>query len=330
MKQEAKLSVVVIVLGDRLGGVLGDRLGGRNLARCLQALGAQRSAPAFEVIVPVDDRYEEWEGLAERFPDVRFLVAGGRRTFAELRSVGCRAASGPLVALTEDHCVPEPDWCEQVVQAHAGPHAAVGGAVEKLPSDTILNWAMYLCDYARYMNPLPEGPAASLTDCNVSYKRSALDAIAAVWETEFHENVVHAELRARGESLWFSPRIMVKQQRSVRFSAALADRYSFGRLLGGTRAAALSWRRRLLLAALTPLLPAMLVARIAGHVRRAGRQYGRFLMGLPTLLVLTSAWAFGECLGYLTGRAAGPLVPEPQSDPARSVSRAASALSTRG
>ncbi len=293
------LSVVVIVLG-----------GPGNLARCLEALCSRQTQTPLEVIVPVDERHWELLQLADQYSSVRFLSVSGRRTFAELRSFGCRAAAGEIIALTEDHCIPAPDWCEQIVRAHAASHAVVGGAVEKRPGDTALNWGLYLCDYGRYMNPIPEGPAHSATDCNVSYKRKALEAIAPTWAVEFHENLVHGELQARGERLWCSPRVVVEQQRSVSLGAALWDRYAFGRLFGSTRAGNLSPGRRLL-AAVAPLLPALLIARVAGHVVRARRHGWQFLRALPALVALTTAWALGECLGYLTARS--PIAPVTKS-----------------
>src|SRR5262245_23040467 len=134
---EPTLSVVVIVLG-----------GPGNLTRCLRALQAQHGG-AFEIIVPVDEHFAGERETSDLFPNVRILRTAGRRTYAELRSLGVRAARGRIVALTEDHCIPAPDWCEQIVRAHESPHAAVGGVVEKQADVTALNWAMYFCDYAR-------------------------------------------------------------------------------------------------------------------------------------------------------------------------------------
>lgn len=300
MPGSSKLSVVVVVL-----------VGRRTLARCLTALAPQADRAGVEIIVPYDDRFSELLDLQSEFAQVRFVRAGGRHTYAELRTLAIQQARGDIVALTEDHCTAAPDWCARIVEVHAGPHAAVGGAVETAP-DTALNWALYLCDYSRYMNPLPEGPAQGLSDCNVSYKRAALDRIAPVWAREFHENLVHGALAADGESLWFSPRIMVDQQRSVTLGAVVRDRYSFGRLFGSGRVATLPATRRALYAGGCLLLPPLLVARVAGNVLRARRCVGPFVRALPAICLLASVWAWGEFMGYVTGRAQSNLTPEPR------------------
>lgn len=299
------LSVVVVTFEGR-----------RSLVLCLQALeGQEVSAGArIERIVPADDTLGDLAELRSRFPDVRFLPVSGHRTYAELRARGVAAARAPVVAITEDHCLPQPDWCARILQAHTAPHAAVGGAVEKdtrpfRGAISSLSWAVYLADYSRYMRPLPAGPSEYLTDCNVSYKRSAIEPLRATWADELHETTVNWALRDRGESLWFDPSIVVWQHRNLTLSAILADRYAFGRLFATTRVAAVPLIRRVAYAALAPALPAILVARAGRTVAARGKARLPFVRALPLLALLTGVWAWGELLGYVTGRAGISLSP---------------------
>ena len=280
------------------------------LDRCLQALLLQINVDNVEIIVVCDQSFCDVSAWQNRFPQMRFIAARGHRTFAELRALGVANAQGTIIALTEDHCIPNPDWCERILQAHIRSYGAVGGAVEKAPPDTALNWALYLSDYARYMNSRSAGYSSELTDCNVSYKRSALDAIAGVWSLEFHEPAVHGALLAKGQSLWFSPDIIVYQRRSARFREAIRERYIFGRLFGSGRADAVTMPRRFFYGTISILLPALLVGRVARHVFRRQRHVGIFLRSLPALIVLNSVWACGEFVGYLTGRADTSLTPQ--------------------
>jgi glycosyltransferase involved in cell wall biosynthesis len=309
MKLEASaarpsLSVVVVIFA-----------GPAYLDRCLQALLLQTSVHDVEIIVPCDESVPDLSGLQKKFPAIRFLTSGGHRTFAELRALGVAKARGAIIATTEDHCTPNPDWCERILQAHRGSYAAVGGAVEKSAPDTALNWAVYLADYGRYMNPKEEGFSSELTDGNVSYKTSALYAIADVWQSEFHEHAVHGALRARGEVLWFSPDIIVYQQRSVSLGQALRDRYVFGRLFGSGRVITAPLLRRLLYAVFCIVLPPLLVGRIARHVFIRQRHVGTFMRSFPALVMVNAAWAWGEFLGYLTGRPEISLTPARSADP---------------
>lgn len=298
------LTIVIVVLQGR-----------DKLARCLTALARQKNRSDLDIIVTHDGRFADLPDLKSSFPDVRFISAKGRQTYAALRSAGVRTARGGIVAITEDHCIPREDWAEQIIATHTGvSHAAIGGAVEKATPDTTLNWALYLADYLRYMNPVPEGPTANLTDCNVSYKRKALDAIAPVWSLEFHEPEVHEALQARGESLWLSSDVVVYQQRSMRLGEAVRDRYAFGRLFGGRRAMAASPGRRMIYSGATPLLPALLTGRVLTHGLRKRRHGLKLLQALPLVLLLNSVWALGEFMGYVTGRADESLTPDRQDN----------------
>lgn len=294
------LSVVVVVLTGRK-----DRI-----SRCLSALTQQLDAPATEIIVPCAESIADLPTLRSEFPEVTFLGVNGKRTYAELRTIGVRASQGRVVAITEDHCTVAPDWCAQILLAHQAPHAAIGGALEKKGRDTSLNWALYLADYLRYMNPQPEGSTNNLTDCNVTYKRTALDVIADVWADEFHEPVVHAALQSGGHLLWLDPKIVVYQQRDVDLRAALRDRYAFGRLFASTRAVDFSRTQRFLYSLLSVMLPGVLVARVAIHVLRKRRCVAEFVRSLPYLVLVSTVWACGEFLGYVTGRAEGSLTAE--------------------
>jgi hypothetical protein len=290
------ISVVVLLFSGRA-----------DLVRCLEGLQRQRDVRNVQVLVPHDTALADAAGLAALFPNVRFMPFPGRRTPAELRAAGVAAADAPVVALLEDHCTPDPDWCARILAWHRGPHAAVGGAVEKgfppgAGEDSALNWAIYMTDYSRYMNPQPAGPAHSVTDTNSSYKMSELSAIRDAWRMEFHENVVNGKLRARGRTLWFAPDIIVREQRSLTLGEAVRDRYAFGRLFASTRVAGAPLPRRLVLAAASVLLPPVLVLRVARNLFGRGRHRAQFFRALPQLLLVTTVWMAGEIAGYLTGR----------------------------
>jgi hypothetical protein len=295
------ISVIVVTVGGHF-----------YIPRCLDALTRQQGIEEVEIIVACDERSGDVQPLHEQYPDVRFLQLDRNRTFAELRAHGVKKSTGSIVALTEDHCIPEPDWCGQIVKAHSGQHAAVGGAVEKEVPDTAINWALYLCDYLRYSHPIVEGPSHSLTDCNVSYKKAALEAIADVWADEFHEPNVHLALKQRAESLWLSPRIVVRQQRSFNFYEALWDRFNFGRLFGALRLAESSFSKRLIYAGSSFILPLLLIGRITGLVFRKRRCIASFFRALPALVILTVVWASGEFLGYATARPGTALMTNPE------------------
>jgi predicted dehydrogenase len=294
---------------------------GGGLPRCLASLREQVAATRAQVIVPHDDTLEDVDGLRQAFPAVAFVSLGGTRTPAELRAVGAARATGDVVAFLEGHCLPAPDWCQRILAAHQSKHAGVGGPIEKglpegKPNDSALNWAVYMADYSRYMMPLPEGATHALSDCNVSYKRSALEETRKLWTSEFHENVVNGALHRNGHSLWFDPAVVVFEQRELDLGDALRDRFNFGRLFGSTRVPGVGFPKRAVMAAAALLMPPLLVGRVVGTLRRRGRHQDQLLRSMPSLVMISTAWMVGEAIGYLTGTAGRALRPTEHTTPA--------------
>ena len=294
------ISVVVVSLEGEDG-----------LDRCLKSLIDQKKSENIEILVPCDDRFKSVTALQQKFPEARILKIEGIRTYAELRSAGFLNATASIIALTEDQCIPDPDWCERIMEAHNSSYAAIGGAVDKFQDSTesLLNWAVYFCDYSRYANPVSEGVVRHLTDSNVSYKRDALTLVSQVWKQEFHETVVHGALQQQGKQLWISPRIIVKQQRSMHFGKALRERYAFGRLFGSTRIEKGHLRRRIFFAVFAVFLPVLLTWRITINVFEKKRYRSEFARCLPLIILLNAFWSFGEFVGYLTASADPSLSP---------------------
>ncbi len=302
------LSVVVAIVSDTTSSA-----DARHLEPCLNALMAQTGAPPMEILVPHHPCVEGIDRVREHYPQVKFLRIPDLRTYTgqpgsrehhdELRARGLAAASGSIVALIEDHGVAAPDWAARFVEAHDGPQAALGGAIEN-GIDHPLNWAVYFGDFLRYQNPLPEAETATVSDANVAYKRVELDSVGPVWREIFHEASVNGALRARGKKLAFAPRAVLYQCRQgLRLGAALHERFVWGRSYGATRARLAGGARRLFWCVFTPGLPALMMARMTASAWKKRRTMGPFLKALPFTAALAVSWSFGELVGYLTGRA---------------------------
>jgi hypothetical protein len=215
------------------------------------------------------------------------------------------AARGELIALLEDHARPGPRWCATIVEAHRQAAAAIGGAIDN-GIDKPLNWAVYYCDFGRYQNPVPSGETAFASDANTSYKRSALESVRALWERSFREVVVNGALIARGEKVILSPEIVVFQHRSgLRLRSALRERFIWGRSYAITRCELLSHPKRLVYAALSPLLPLVMLSRIASTAWKRRSGFGNFVGSAHFIALLLAGWSLGEGVGYLTGASRG-------------------------
>ena len=107
---------------------------------------------------------------------------------------------------------------------------------------------------------------------------------------------------SRGEKVFLDPRMAVHQHRpTLGLGAAYRERMEWGRVFAETRVAEGGVCRGLLYAGGTPLLPVLLLARVARHMARQGRRAGQMVKTLPLALCLLTGWAFGELLGYISG-----------------------------
>jgi hypothetical protein len=313
--EDIRLSVLITVVS-----------GPKALRRCLGALRAQLDTAHDEIIVPYDRWSRDVAALRADFPAVRFHFVddpGGTASpgvgphahglYERRRAVGLALARGAVVAMTEDHAVPAADWCRQILAAHEQGEAVIGGAIDNAV-DVPMNWALYYCDFGRFGRPLQRGPAAYVSDVNVSYKRRALEATRPLWRDAYHETTVHWALQDLGETLVLDPRLVVHQHRPpITLCRAYAERVQWGRVFAETRAAACAGWQRLGYAAGTPLLPLLLAVRIVRHMRRQRRGVGHIARTLPLALVLTTGWSLGELLGSLV---AAPASPSPALDAA--------------
>lgn len=304
------LSVVVAIVSDTTDA----RCDLSHLRGCLEALLRQIDPPSIEIIVPFKSPQEGIEELERQYSSVVFIPitqlktytgkGGSREHHDELRAYGLKAAHGDLVALLEDHARPDSNWCARIVEAHRQRfpgYAGIGGAIEN-GIDRSLNWAVYFCDFARYQNPVPVGDSLIASDANVSYKRSKLELIRPIWDSVFHETIVNWELVSRGEKLALSPDIVVYQHRSnLNFSNAVKERFVWGRSYAATRSQISSNGKRLIYALLSPVLPVILLSRMAVITVKRRRLIRFFVAALPMTAILLVSWAFGEFAGYLSG-----------------------------
>lgn len=303
MSREIDLSVLITVVS-----------GTQSLRRCLAAVRPQLDFGRMEIIVPYDQWSRDVGDLVAEFPEVHFhfiddlgmassenVPAHSHRLHDRRRAVGLGLATGRVIAMTEDHAVPADDWCRQILAVHEQPHAVIGGAIDNAV-DRPMNWALYYCDFGRYGTPLRCGDAKYASDVNLAYKRVALEAVRDVWRDAYHETNVHWTLRSRRAIIFLDSRMLVYQHRPpIGLGQAYRERMEWGRVFAETRVAEEGFWRSVWYAAGTPLLPLLLLLRVARHMSRQGRSASQMTKTLPLAMCLLTGWAWGELLGYLAG-----------------------------
>jgi hypothetical protein len=217
-----------------------------------------------------------------------------------LRGAGMAAASGDWVAVTEDHCVPDPRWLEAFAGAAEPGFEVLGGSMGNARRERATDCGAFFSEYgffgaggagARDRAPL-------ITGANVAYHQSIARRVTKLATGGGWENVIHDELFASGARFRLVPHARVRQNLSYSVGPFCRDRYEHGRDYARTRARGLPAMRRMVMAAATPVLPVVLASRVARAVDREERPH--FARALPATLTFLSAWAVGEAVGYLT------------------------------
>jgi glycosyl transferase family 2 len=278
----------------------------RHLARCLDALAAQELSLRFDILVAYDPRLAEVPAVTRRYAGVRLAETGSAQTPPELAARAIPAATGDVILLTEDHCEPGPEWVHHLVENHAADRGAVGGTVDVRPHASSIDWAFFFADFFRVAPPAAPGPSRALTVCNVAYRRADLTAIRAIWQQRFLETDVNAALARRVGPLQLVPAARVRTWRHVSLLGGSRERYELGRLFAAARVADATPGRRLFWSVGAPLLPLLLLSRMAVKALRTPPLLASFLRALPALTLFTLTWSWGEWVGYLSRR--GPRV----------------------
>lgn len=208
------------------------------LARCLEALVAQRlPADAFEILVVDDGCDAETRRTVLRVGAtapvrVLYLEAGPAGGPAAARNIGWRAASADIIAFTDDDCIPSRSWLQAGLDAiQAGVDGACGQVIVPIPE--------HPTDYERDTAGLER---AEFVTANCFYRRRALEAVGG-FDPRFRlawreDSDIFFGLLERGLPLAYAPAAMVvhpvrpapwgvslKQQRKSLFNALLYQKH---------------------------------------------------------------------------------------------------------
>lgn len=268
------------------------------IGACIDALESR--CPGAEIIVADSTDESTRSRISEGWPNVRLISFNRPTPIPQLRAAGIAAATAPIVAVIEDHCIVTDDWCSSILIAHSQGHLVVGGPVRNVATSRIRDWAAFLCEYSANTEPVSRGVVTSLPGMNVAYDRKAVEAIDGLLRRGVWETWLHRHLRAKGIELFREPAAVVEHAKGFGFFEFLGQRYHYSRAYAGLRNHELGWKRLIYFFG-SPLLVPLVVCRILGNVR-ARRRYGRqLLLATPLILVYTGAYAAGEAVGYVLG-----------------------------
>jgi glycosyl transferase family 2 len=283
-----------------LSVVLGTTQPWPELERLIESVVPQAREIGAEVIVVDNNGAGLPEQLASETPEIVWITDPGASIF-RMRSLGMSVARGEVVALTEDHCVPAPGWCQAHVDGHAEhPDVpAVGGTVVNGATGKLSAWGSFLLNHSEWMPPVESGMRPMVDRANISYKRSVVPSTPTA--PEVAEPLIDDRLLRSRAKFFLNADAVVTHIQSLGLRGTLTIHFHSGRSLAGSRVArGLGLAGRVACATASAALgPAMFVQTIRRVARR--RPPLRLLASLPMVLAVASVISAGLVVGYLAG-----------------------------
>jgi hypothetical protein len=278
---------------------------------CLRALDAQTHLDRVEILAVGHWGMEEKQlGLngdhlssREQFPTVRWLSVSTETTIPQMRTYAILQSCGEIVALLEDDCVISEGWIQNVVNAHTRADSIVGGAIAPEKYRRLLDWAVYFCEYGRFMPPF-SGPQNALPGNHVTYQKTVLPSLES--GQGFYEVFFHDAWRSSGGQLIADPKIVVTNVNHWSLRHVTSVPFHHGRAFAGMRAQSFPVWRRGLYTVLSLALPMLKATRLAAVVFNRQQYQVQFFLSLPWTMIFLSSWSLGELLGYAAGPGRSP------------------------
>lgn len=294
---DVKLSVIVVCLNSS-----------DVREACLKALEAQAHLNSMEILA-VGHWGEKHFGTdaslswRERFPTVHWLSVSAETTIPKMRTYAILQSCGEIVALLEDDCIVPDGWVLNVMRAHAGTDQIIGGAIVPGNYHRLLDWAVYFCEYGRFM-PLFSGSQNALPGNHVTYQKTILSAFKS--GEGFYEVFFHDAWQRSGGKLIADPKLAVTNINRWSLRHVTNIPFHHGRAFSGMRSANFSPWRKGLYTILSLALPIVKAGRLATVILNRKQYQTQFFFSLPWIMIFLSSWSFGELLGYAAGPGRSP------------------------
>jgi GT2 family glycosyltransferase len=272
--------------------------GARVIEDCLEGL-ARLEYPSYDVVV-IDDGSTDGTAAIARSYGVK-VISTPNHGLSHARNLGLEAASGELIAYTDDDARPDPHWLTYLVDTFLRTdHSAVGGPNIPPPDDGAIAECVANAPGGPAHVLVSDGEAEHIPGCNMAFRTSALRDLGGFdprFRTAGDDVDVCWRLRDAGHTIGFNAAAMVWHHRRNSLRAYWRQQVGYGRAEALLEA---KWPEKY---------------NAAGHVGWAGRIYGQGLTAAVTrpARIYHGTWGmapFQSIYEPADGLRALPLMPE--------------------
>ncbi len=267
---------------------------------CAAALEAQ-TGPAPEIIAVERLGAEFVAKVKDRFPQATIISVAADATIPQMRKMGMRASQAPAIGVIEDHVIVPPDWTEKMLAELANGSDVVAGPLVNHATETLVDWAAFLCEYSAILPPLNDGPSDWLPGNNTVYKAESFAPYDHMLDAGKWENYFHDQMKADGCVLTMRNDIVSGHKMHYTFGLYFAQRYLYSRSFAGARVRGEPLPKRLMMGAMAFALPPVVYYRVVKNVLDKGKHKPELMRSLPMLVPFALSWGAGEVAGYWFG-----------------------------
>ncbi len=150
------------------------------LSRLLESLSAQTLAPeSYEIIISIDGSTDEsldtCKGWSAKFRNFKIVTQKKNSGFSTAANAALEIAGGEYIILTDDDCLPNPDWIEKMYLALQSSEIVAGG-IDSL-SDNYLVHAANISEFHPFMRMGGIKEVEFIAGANMGFHRTVLDKL---------------------------------------------------------------------------------------------------------------------------------------------------------
>jgi len=273
----------------------------RDVQDCLDRLDSQRADVELEVLLVERQGEMTRKAVRESHPWVRVLEVDQLTTIPQMRALAFEAAEGAAIAVIEDHVMVPDGWARAMLTALEDSDGVVAGSVDNAATETLMDWACFLCEYSHCLPPIGGGKVDWLTGNNVTYRKDLLGRFRDAYQAGKWENHLHEAFKAGGVDLVCHPEIVVGHKKHYSFGEYCSQRFLYSRSYTGARMQGQPFVKRFVFGAAAFLLPPVLFYRTIKSILSKGRYKGLLFKSLPLIALFVVAWGLGDVWGAWFG-----------------------------
>ncbi|QTN31498.1 glycosyltransferase [Akkermansiaceae bacterium] len=218
--------------GLRFSVIVCTRNGGERIENCLRAIAAMDGGP-YETLV-IDDGSDDGTAkiVSRNFPNVRLLSIPPSGLSAA-RNIGADAASGDILAFTDDDCEPDREWLVRLGKAFLDPGISAAGGpnlppLARTPIEAVIRSAPGAPSHVL----LDDTRAEHLPGCNIAVRKEVFAAVGGfdpIFRTAGDDVDFCWRLSDSGHRLGFVPGAFVWHWRRPSIRAFLRQQMGYGK-----------------------------------------------------------------------------------------------------